>query len=136
MNTCENTETVGLNAADFLGNYLKKEDVNCETVVRLTEVRADIVPGSNRRKLLAQFAEFEKPLILNSTNIKRLSKLFGSANTLHWRGDVTLYVDENVEYAGTPVGGLRVKAAERNGAGAGPARRMGLACQTDEPDIL
>ena len=62
MNTYDNTEPLGLNAADFLGNYLKKEDVDGETVVRLIEVRAEVVPGSNRRKLLAQFAEFEKPL--------------------------------------------------------------------------
>ena len=71
------TEPLGLNAVDFLGNYLKKEDLVGETVVSLIGVRAEDVPGASRKKLIAEFAEFEKPLILNSTNIKRLSKLFG-----------------------------------------------------------
>ena len=84
-------------------------------MVRLVDVRAEAVPGANRRKMLAQFAQFEKPLILNSTNIKRLSQMVGSTNTAHGRGQVTLYVDENVEFGGQTVGGIRVKPVGANG---------------------
>ena len=66
-----------------------------------------------RANLVAQFAEFEKPLILNKTNIKRLANLFESVNTATWRGVITLYVDEEVEYAGVAVGGIRVKPLQR-----------------------
>ena len=122
MNTYENTEEAGLNAADFLGNYLKKEDLEGEARVNLVAVRAEEIPNSSRRKLVAQFAEFEKPLILNATNIKRLSAMFGSRNTAHWRGAVSLYVDESIEYGGRRVGGIRVKEAATNGGGIQPQR--------------
>ena len=115
MNTYNENAQAGLNASDFLGNFLKKEDLDGETTVTLIAVRAEEMPNSTRRKLVAQFAEFEKPLILNSTNIKRLCALFGSRNTAHWRGAIALYVDEQVEYAGTRVGGIRVKEPSRNG---------------------
>jgi hypothetical protein len=136
MNTYDNTEPLGLNAADFLGNYLKKEDLAGETLVTVVEVRAESVPDANRKKLVVQFAEFEKPLILNSTNIKRLSKVFGTGNTAHWRGPVTLYVDENVEYAGTPVGGIRVKPATQNGALKRREEAVVRAAQADGADFF
>jgi hypothetical protein len=120
----------------MIGNYLKKEDLAGETLVTLVEVRAESVPDANRKKLVVQFAEFEKPLILNSTNIKRLSKMFGTGNTAHWRGPVTLYVDENVEYAGTAVGGIRVRPATRNGAGRRPEEAAVSASQADGVDIF
>ena len=114
MNTYD--ENGGLNAVAFLGAFLGKEDIEGEAIVTIVDVTAEEMPGSTRRKLVVQFAEHEKRLILNSTNIKRLSKLFGSTNTAHWRGPVTLYVDEEVEYGGRTVGGLRLKPAGRNGA--------------------
>ena len=117
MNAYDESTDVGLNAADFLGNYLKKEDLEGEAAVTLVAVRAETIPGSSRQKLIAEFREWEKPLILNKTNIKRLCRIFGSNNTAHWRGAVTLYVDDNVEYAGMPVGGIRIKPATQNGGG-------------------
>ena len=134
MNTYDRTESVGLNAADFLGSFLGKEDIPGETVVTIVDVNAEEIPGSDRKKLVAQFAEFEKRLILNSTNIKMLCRTFRSTNTGHWRGPVTLYVDEQVEYAGRTVGGLRVKPAGRNGAARGPEH--GVARPPEEPDFL
>ena len=125
MNTYDEKETVGLNAADFLGSYLGKEDIDGERVVTIIDVSAEEMPGGGRRKLVAQFAEFEKRLIVNSTNIKTLSKLYRSTNTAHWWGPITLYVDEDVEYAGRTVGGLRVKPAGRNGAARGSERATG-----------
>ena len=67
---------------------------------------------------MAAFAELEKPLILNATNIRRLAAIFGTTNTRQWKGQVTLYVDENVEFGGKPVGGIRVRPVDRNGADA------------------
>ena len=106
-----NTQAVVLDARDFLGNYLRKEDLSGPTDVTLTDVRAEPVPGTNRRKLVVQFREFEKPLILNSTNTKRLAAIFGTNNTASWRGPISLFVDESVEYAGNTIGGIRVRQA-------------------------
>ena len=114
MNAYENNTAP--NALDYLGNYLKKEDVLKPQVVRVIDVFEDELPGESRKKLIAKFAEFEKPMVLNSTNIKRLVKMFGTTDTGQWRGEVTLYVDHNIEFGGRTVGGLRVKPAGRNGA--------------------
>ena len=134
MNTYDKREAVGLNAFDFLGSYLGKEDIEGETVVTIVDVEAEEMPGSNRRKLVVQFTEYEKRLILNSTNIKILSKVFHSSNTAHWRGPVTLYVDEDVEYGGRTVGGLRVKPAGRNGAAR--SSEHGMSRPSDEADFV
>ena len=121
MNTYETTQTEVLNATDFLGsNYLKKEDLEGETRVTLIAVQADEMPNSTRRKLVARFQEYEKGLILNATNIKRLCHIFQTRNAAQWRGAITLYVDDNIEYAGTRVGGIRVKEAAPNGGGTQP----------------
>jgi hypothetical protein len=103
------------NALDFLGNYLKKEDVLKPQVVRITDVYEDDLPGESRKKLVARFAEFAKPMVLNSTNIKRLYTIFGTPDTATWRGEVMLYVDQNIEFGGKIVGGLRLRPAQGNG---------------------
>jgi hypothetical protein len=113
MNTNE-TQTAP-NALDFLGNYLKKEDVLKPQVVRITDVYQDDLPGTNRKKLVVTFAQFAKSMVLNSTNIKRLYKIFGTPDTGQWRGEVTLYVDHNIEFGGRIVGGLRIRPAQANG---------------------
>ena len=114
MNTLENnTKAIAPDARDFLGgNYLKKEDLNGPTMVTLTDVRSEAVPGASRRKLVVSFREFEMPLILNKTNVRRIAEIFRTSDTAMWRGEITLYVEENVEYGGRTVGGIRVMPAE------------------------
>lgn len=110
MNTFENDNTEAPNADDFLGgNYLRKEDINGETTVTVTGVWSETVMNSGRRKLVVKFREFEKPLILNKTNIKRFARIFGTGDTKAWRGALTLYVEPGVEYGGRVVGGIRVR---------------------------
>jgi hypothetical protein len=77
---------------------------------------------------------YTRNVSLNSTNIKMLANVFRSTNTADWRGPVTLYVDENVEYAGRTVGGLRVKPAGRNGAARGTEHGLGRA--SNEVDVF
>jgi len=114
MNTYDNDKNETPNANDFLGgNYLKKEDVDGELTATLTDVWSEAVLNAGRKKLVVSFREFEKPLILNKTNIKRLARIFGTGDTKVWRGPVTLYVEVGVEYAGRVVGGLRVRPADR-----------------------
>jgi hypothetical protein len=60
-----------------------------------------------------KFAEFDKQMVLNSTNRKLLVRLFGT-DTRNWRSQVVaLYVDPNVRMAGEVVNGLRLKMAPR-----------------------
>ena len=98
-------------ALDFLGNYLKKEEVHGRPVVTITNVSAETVEGKAKQMLVAKFAEWSKPLILHKTNIQTLAEIFGDTNTGLWRGQVTLYVDDNIIFAGKRVGGIRIAPA-------------------------
>ncbi len=60
------------------------------------------------------FAETDKPLVLNSTNIQLCERIFASDDTDEWVGKkVVLYVDPNVSYGGKVVGGIRVRAPKK-----------------------
>ena len=114
MTTQNNNTSQAPNANDFIGgNYLKKEDLRGPAKVTIVEVRAESVLNGERRKLVVQFKEFEKALILNKTNIKRLTQMFGTSNTAAWRGPVTIYVETDVEFAGRVVGGIRLRPVKR-----------------------
>jgi hypothetical protein len=110
MNDYDDNTNNAPNANDFLGgNYLGKEDLDKPVLVTVENVWAEAVLNSGRKKPAVQFQEFEKPMILNKTNIRRFSRIFNTRDTSQWRGQVVLYVDESIEYAGKVVGGLRVR---------------------------
>jgi hypothetical protein len=94
--------------------YLKQSDVEDEITVTVVKVgKANVAKKGEEAeyKWLIRFQEFEKPMVLNSTNIKRLAKACDSEDTDGWIGkQVVLYVDPDVEFAGNIVGGLRIRA--------------------------
>jgi predicted transcriptional regulator len=94
--------------------YLKQTDVEEDRLVTIAKVgKANVAREGDEPeyKWLIRFQEFNKPMVLNSTNIKRLAKACASEETDEWIGkQVVLYVDPDVEFAGNVVGGLRVRA--------------------------
>jgi hypothetical protein len=96
--------------------YLKQSDVHEDTVVTIEKVgKANVAPKGEEAefKWLVRFKEFSKPMVLNSTNIKRLAKACNSDDTDDWVGkEAVLFVDPDVEFAGNVVGGLRIRAAK------------------------
>lgn len=94
--------------------YLKQEDVDEEANVTIVKVGKANVARENDEpefKWLIKFNEFPKPMVLNSTNIKRLARACSSEDTDDWAGkQVILYVDHDVEFGGKVVGGLRIRA--------------------------
>jgi hypothetical protein len=95
--------------------YLKQSDVDEDVTVTIQKVgRGNIAKEGDEpeHKWMVKFEEFKKPMILNSTNIKRLARACESEDTDEWVGrKVVLYVDPDVEFAGNVVGGLRIRAA-------------------------
>lgn len=93
--------------------YLKQTDIQDELLVTVAKVGKANVARDNDEpeyKWLIRFTELPKPMVLNSTNIKRLAKACGD-DTDEWIGkQVILYVDPDVEFAGNVVGGLRIRA--------------------------
>jgi hypothetical protein len=73
------------------------------------------------------FAETDKPLVLNSTNIQICERIFGSDDTDHWIGQrVVLYVDPNVSYGGKVVGGIRIRAPKPQNQAAKPSKPVAV----------
>ena len=101
-------------------NYLKKEDIEDDTVVTIVGVKkANIAREDDPPDLkwLIKYQEFEKPMVLNSTNIQLLARACNSEDSDDWKGcQVMLYVDDNVSFQGKLVGGLRVKAIKKRKA--------------------
>lgn len=94
--------------------YMKQSDLQDDVVVTVEKVgKANVAREGDEPeyKWLVRFKEFKKPMVLNSTNIKRLAKACGSEETDDWIGKTAvLYVDPDIEFGGNVVGGLRIRA--------------------------
>lgn len=95
--------------------YLKQSDfpqpalLTIKGVSRVNLAAEDEIP---EYKWTLSFVEKDKPMVLNATNLKRAFKAAGDDTDL-WPGKkIVIYVDEEVEYAGKVVGGLRIRAAK------------------------
>lgn len=95
-------------------SYLKQSDfdeagliVTVKSVEQKNVARED-EPVEN--KWVVYFVEYDKGMVLNTTNINGLAKACGSDDTDDWGGkEVVVYVDPNVGYGGKTTGGLRIK---------------------------
>ena len=92
--------------------YLKGADIPEPVIVTIRGVKQVNVAKEDAEpeyKWAVKFAEFDKPMILNVTNIRIAEKAFGD-NTDDWMGkEIELHFDENVSFGGEIVGGLRFR---------------------------
>src|SRR3990167_4275616 len=97
--------------------YLKATDVPdpvIVTVVKVGKVNLAKDDAAPEYKWAIKLQEFQKLMVLNSTNIRIAEKVFGSDNTDDWKDkEIILYTDENVTFGGELVGGLRFKGQEK-----------------------
>lgn len=105
-----------MNINDLIpSKYLKQSDVTDETLVTvqgLKKVNVAREDDDPEYKFVIKFQEFDKPMVLNSTNIKRLGKALGDETDGWVGGQVMLYVDPDIEFGGNIVGGLRIRGAK------------------------
>jgi len=98
--------------------YLKKEDFPQPAILTVAQIKKENVAIANQEpkyRGVMYFQEMEKGLVLNTTNLKRATKFFGSDDTDDWEGKkICVYNDENVEFGGDIVGGLRLRSAVVN----------------------
>jgi hypothetical protein len=116
-------------------NYLKKEDVGEDgtivTVRSFERVNVAQKGEAPDEKWTMQFDEFEKPMVLNSTNIKLAEKALGSDETDDWIGKkLIVYNDPNVSFGKELVGGIRIKAYRK----AAPPRELPTKQRQSEAD--
>ncbi len=97
--------------------YLKGSDFPQPALVTIDRCTEENVAKENEQKrirCILYFAELEKGLAMNKTNLVRVAKITGSENTDDWPGHkVVIYYDEDVEMGGEIVGGLRVRAPKQ-----------------------
>jgi hypothetical protein len=97
--------------------FLKQGDVPDPVIVTVLGVRQVNVAQDNEppeMKWAIKFKEFDRPMVLNSTNLHVAAKICGSNNTDDWAGkELILYTDPNVSFAGQVVGGLRFRGQEK-----------------------
>jgi len=94
--------------------FLKKEDVGVGALLTVTGCERHNVAKEGadpEMKWCMTFAEAEKPMVLNATNIQLCESIFASDDTDDWKGkQLVLYTDPNVSYQGKLIGGIRVRA--------------------------
>ena len=84
----------------------------------IREVTHENVGDLQEDKFALHFHGSYKPLLLNKTNIRVLTSLFGSQSGDWSNKQVNVYDDPNIAYGGKLVGGVRLRAA--TGATAAP----------------
>ena len=103
--------------------YLKQADIEDDTIVTITKVgQANIgkEDGPVDMKWLIRFKEFDKPMVLNRTNIALLGNFCGD-DTDDWLGkQVIVYNDESIQFQGKVTGGLRFKRMKAKPKNAAP----------------
>ena len=123
--------------------FLKKEDVGGErgmlvTISSVAQANVAMQGADPEMKWTLAFAELDKPMVLNSTNIHMCAKACGSDNTDDWIGKkVVLYEDPNVSFGGKLVGGIRLRAPIARAAPVVPERKSAPARRetfADMPD--
>ena len=96
--------------------YLKKEDVTQPVIVTVDHLEEkNVAPNGQpeEMKWTIFFREFEKGMVLNSTNINALAQACASTDSDDWTGrEVVLFMDPSVSYAGKVTGGLRIRPNE------------------------
>lgn len=101
-----------LHNPDFIGAYsLMDGDKPTELVVTIKSIALQEVKGVDGKKddcMVAQLVG-QKPFIINATNAKTITKIYGSPYIEDWTGKkITLYVAK-VKVAGEAVDALRIR---------------------------
>lgn len=96
---------------DYLGECdFQPGEEKTVTIASITTSEVIGDGGKKSTKPIIKFAEQVKPLIANTVNFKRMTKLFGSKYIEDWIGkQIILYGDPSVKFGSETVGGVRVK---------------------------
>ena len=118
--------------------YLKQADVQQPMLVTITgfsKVNVAQQDEAPENKWTLAFAEFDKPMVLNTTNIQLLGLATGTDDTDEMVGKkIVLYTDPNVSYGGKLVGGLRIRAVRQKPQAVPVARAVPVAQAEDQFD--
>lgn len=116
--------------------FLKQTDVGTGMLMTIEACERHNVAKEGAEpemKWCLTFAESDKPLVLNATNIQLCERIFASDNTDDWTGKkIVLYSDPNISFQGKVVGGIRVRAPKVKPQ---PAAAPKAAAKTPPPPV-
>lgn len=96
---------------DYLGAYAIEPGQ--DLIVTIKSVANEVVVGADGKKetcSVMRFKENVKPLVLNATNSKTITKLLKTPYIEEWEGrKIQLYVEKNVKAFGDVVDAIRVR---------------------------
>jgi hypothetical protein len=99
----------------MLNSFLTKDDFPSPALATITSLVQTTLQGAEgpEAKWTAIFAEFDRGLLLNRTNIRTLADFLGN-DTGTWIGKkIVVYTDPTVSFGGRTVGGIRVRAPKQ-----------------------
>ena len=101
-----------LHNPDYLGVYALTPGQDLIATIKV--VKKEIVVGANGKKeecMVMRFSESNlKPMIVNATNCKTITKLLKTPYVEDWCGSkVQIYADLNIKFGGETVEGLRIR---------------------------
>jgi hypothetical protein len=96
----------------FERRYFSSEDFDGEDLIlEIQDVKVEDMGNSGDKKPVLYFKGQKLGLALNKTNYKRLQKVHPFKDTDELKGKlIAIYFDEEVEYKGEVIGGIRVRA--------------------------
>ena len=96
---------------DYLGAYALQPGE--ELIVTIKDFKQDNVVGTGgtkELKTIVTFCENVKPMVLNRTNAKTITKLFGTPYMEQWKGKkIQIFVESGIRAFGEIVDGIRVR---------------------------
>lgn len=99
---------------DFLGTYSLPNGQ--DIILTISNITQKEVVGGNGKKDLCTIAEFKegvKPMILNRTNCKTLTKLYNTPYIEDWVGKkIQVYAQKNIKVGNDTTEGLRIREYE------------------------
>jgi len=93
-----------------LEDFLEEKKQLVFTISHVKQEYSTKVAGRKIDANIAYFKENIKPLVLNATNSKQVSKFVGSSFVEDWVNVIVeLYIDRSVKMKGDVVGGVRIR---------------------------
>jgi len=110
----------------YIGAYMVDKDIT----VRITKVVREIVKGENGKseECTVAYLEGTKPLILNRTNSKTITKLYGTPYIEDWVGKYITIYPTTTKVAGETVECLRIRTIKPTGT----TTKVDYSYQTDQ----
>ena len=102
----------------YIGAYMVQSDLT----VKITKVVREIVKGENGKseECTVAYLEGTKPLILNRTNSKTITKLYSTPYIEEWVGKYITIYPTTTKVAGETVECLRIRSTVPTGTAAAP----------------